>query len=255
MLVCLLAVAAAVGVVITAALIFRTFGQGADDRDPRGATAAHAGAMLSALFLVAFAITIVVPWASADSARQNTYAESQAIEEAYWSASMLPPPAGREVQAGLRGYVGVLLGSEWRLMAKGRLGQEGASRLDALRTKVMNMPVTDDAARDTREAVLAHLRDVSAARGQRAMDAKEMPPMGLLYLTVLAGVVVAIFPFLAGARPRGATIVPLTVMAALLGVGIYLAFDVSHVFAGGLRVKPDAFTIALQEFQRIPEAG
>jgi hypothetical protein len=43
-------------------------------------------------------------------------------------------------------------------------------------------------------------------------------------------------------------------MAALLGVGIFLAFDISHVFTGALRVKPDAYTAAQQQFQQIPES-
>jgi hypothetical protein len=86
------------------------------------------------------------------------------------------------------------------------------------------------------------------------MDAKETTPAGLLYMTVLAGLVVLILPFLAGARPRGMTIVPLGVMAAMLAAGVFLAFDISHVFSGALRVKPDAYTAARQQFQQIPES-
>src|SRR5262245_48337963 len=102
MLISVFAAVAAVGAVVTAALLFRRSGRISDDRDPSGITATHAGAMLSALFLLVFAIAIVVPWTTADAARQNTYAESQAIVDAYWSASALSPPAGRQVQADLR---------------------------------------------------------------------------------------------------------------------------------------------------------
>src|SRR5262249_2337504 len=154
------------------ALVFRKLGRGPDDRDPGGVTAGHAGAMLSALFLLAFAIAIVVPWTTADSARQNTYAESQAIVDAYWSAAALPAPVGRRVQAELRGYVGLLLGHEWRLMARGRLSREGWTRISALRSQVMNLQVKGTEEEDARTAVLDHLRELSAARGQRAMDAK-----------------------------------------------------------------------------------
>lgn len=254
MLVCILAVVAAVGVVITAATLFRRFARGSDDRDPGGATAGHAGSMLSALFLLVFAIAIVVPWTTADSARQNTFTESRALVDAYWAAAALPAPEGREVQAGLRDYTGLLLGPEWRLMRKGRLTEEGWSRLDALRTKVLALPVADDEQKDGRTAVLNQLQALETARGQRAMDARARPPAGLLYMTILAGVVVGVFPILAGARPRGMTLVPLGLMAALLGMGMFLAFDITHVFSGALRVKPDAYTAAQQEFQRIPES-
>lgn len=254
MLVCILAVVAAVGVVIAAATIFRKLGRGTDDGDPTGATAGHAGSMLSALFLLVFAIAIVVPWTTADSARENTYAESRALVEAYWAASALPAPEGRDVQADLRGYTDLVVGREWDLMERGHVTGEGTDRLNALRTKVLNLPAADDDQKDDRTAVLEQIQALSAARDQRAMDAKTRPPAGLLYMTVLAGFVVLVFPFLAGARPRPLTVVPLGVMAALLGVGIFLAFDISHVFTGALRVKPDAYAAAQQQFQQIPES-
>jgi hypothetical protein len=254
MLVCVLAVVAAVGVVVIAAVLFRKSGRGTDDGDPGGATAGHAGSMLSALFLLVFAIAIVVPWTTADSARENTYTESRALVEAYWAASALPAPEGRAVQADLRGYTDLLVGREWRHMTKGHLTAESETRLNALRTKVLALPAADDDQKDDRTAVLEQIQALSAARGQRGMDAGATPPAGLLYMSVLTGLVVMIFPFLAGARPRGATVVPLCVMAAMLGAGIYLAFDISHVFSGALRVKPDAYVMAQHEFQQIPES-
>lgn len=254
MLVCILAVVAAVGVVVAAALVFRVFGSGTDDRDPGGTTAGHAGSMLSALFLVAFAIAIVVPWTTADSARQNTYTESHEIVEAYWAASALPAPTGGQVQADLRAYVQLLTGREWRLMEQGHLSAEGEARLDAIRKEVMDFRVANGDQKDAQTAVLDHVQAMSAARSQRAMDAKTRPPIGLLWVTVLTGLVVLLFPFLAGARPRGAAILPLGVMAALLGLGIFLVFDISHVFSGALRVRPDAYSIAQQAFPQIPES-
>jgi hypothetical protein len=254
MLVCILAVVAAVGVVVIAALLFRKSGRGTDDGDPGGATASHAGSMLSALFLLVFAIAIVVPWTTADSARQNAYTESRALVEAYWAASALPAPEGRDVQTDLRGYTDFLIGSEWRHMKKGHLSAEGDTRLNALRTKVLGLPATTDDQKDDRTAVLEQIQALSTARGQRGMDANATPPAGLLYMTVLTGLVVMVFPFLAGARPRALALVPVCVMAAMLGAGIFLAFDISHVFTGALRVKPDAYAAAQHQFQQIPES-
>ena len=56
-----------------------------------------------------FAIAEVVPWTTADAARQNTYHESQAVLQAYWSASGLPAPARDIVQQQLRGYTVLFL--------------------------------------------------------------------------------------------------------------------------------------------------
>lgn len=254
MLVLILAVAAAVGAVLAAAFLSRKSRHGADDHEPGGTTAGHAGSMLSALFLLAFAIAIVVPWTTADSARQNTQAESQAIVDAYWAAAALPAPAGSQVQASLRDYVRFVLDDEWRLMKKGRLSSEGWTRLDTLRAQVTSLRVTGAVAEDARATVLDRIRDLSAARGRRSVDAKAAPPAGLLVLTVLAGLLVGAFPFMAGARPRGMALVPMAAMAGMLAIGIYLVFDISHAFTGALRVTPDAYVAAQHEFPHIPES-
>ncbi|WP_067171342.1 bestrophin-like domain [Microtetraspora niveoalba] len=253
MLVCVLAVASAIGVVALAAVLFRKLGRGADDRDPGGPSTGHAGAMLSALFLLVFAIAIIVPWTTADAARENTYAEGQAAVETYWASTALPAPAAAEVQARLRDYVGFVVDDEWPLMAEGRLSPDGSALLNGLRAYATGLSVTGDEAQDARSAVLDGLSDLSTARYQRAADARATPPSGVMVLTILTGLVIILFPFMAGARPRGMAIVPLVTMAALLGLGTYQAWDISHVFSGGLAVKPDALRAAAQELQRIPQ--
>lgn len=248
------AAACAIAVVILASRLVRRT-HGIDDPDPDGPTTSHTGAMLSALFLLAFAIAIVVPWTTSDAARSNTYTESQAIAEASWAAGRLPAPEGRHVRAELRAYVDHVRGAEWRLMRNGRLSSEGWTRLDRLRRDVIAIEAGNDEVKDARNEVLAHLGEISAARRQRAMDARTTPPSGLLAVTVVTGTAVVLLPFLAGARPRGKTLVPLTLMAALLAAGTYLTIDIAHVFDGAMAVGPDAFTGLRTELQRIAEGG
>jgi hypothetical protein len=255
MLVYVLAVIVAVGVVVIAAFLFRRIGKDVDDGAPDGATASHAGAMLSALFLLVFAIAIVVPWTSADAARQNTYTEGQAIVAAYWAAGELPAPANNELRTGIRDYVRFVIDEEWPLMAGGELSPEGWRRLDAMRTRVMNLPASSGATQEAKDAVVEKIFDVSNARQQRAADADAMLPPGVLVMTVLTGLAVVLFPFLAGARPKGMTIVPLLLMTALLGAGVYLVFDITRVFTGALAVDPDAFRAVLQELERVSGGG
>ncbi|MGW0481825.1 bestrophin-like domain [Nonomuraea sp. NPDC003214] len=247
----MLSVMAAVGVVATAAVVFRVARKGTDDRHADGPSAGHAGAMLSALFLLVFAIAIIVPWTTADAARQNTHTESRAAVDAYWAAADLPADSLAQVRGGLQEYVAFVVEDEWPVMAQGRLDPSGSARLDTLRAQVSALKPATENEQEAKGAVLDHLAAVSAARAQRAADAAATPPDGLLLLTVLTGLIVVVFPFLAGARPRGASLLPLGAMAAMLGFGVYLTADISHAFAGPLAVGPEAFGGALQEFARI----
>jgi Protein of unknown function (DUF4239) len=248
----ILAAVAAILLVVVAARLFHRSGKGKVDDDPDGVTAGHSGAMLSALFLLVFAIAIIVPWSDSDSARQNTYAESQALTEAYWIAGGLPAPQSTAIRTGLRDYTGFVADKEWSVMAHGRLSNTGWAKLDTLRENVSTMQFTNSNDQTTQGDVLDQLTNAFQARRQRAADAKTSLPAAVLFFTVLTGIVMILFPLLTGARPRGMTLVPLIVMSGLLGISVYLVFNIDHTFSGDLRVKPDAFRSALQEYQRIP---
>lgn len=251
MLILISAVAAAVGVVAVAAVMFKR--RGTEDRAADGVSASHSGAMLSALFLLVFAIAIIVPWTTADAARQNTYTESQAAIESYWAAAELPN--GDQIRTEIDAYVRFVVHQEWPRMAQGELSVEGTQRLNAIRDKVNAVPVSNRYEADDKDAALQQIASVSAARSQRAADAGTTPPPGLVPLTIVTGVLVLLFPFMAGARPRGMALVPLFSMAVLIGFGVYVAADITRPFAGSLKVQPEAFNYALSEFKRISAVG
>ncbi len=250
-----MAAGCALAVVAIAAVLTRRARRAADDGDPGGPTVGHSGAMISALFLIAFAIAIVVPWTTADAARLNTYAESQAIAEASWAAARIPDPDGQAVRNRLLDYAKFVKDTEWALMAEGRLSPEGWWRLEDIRRTVAGLDPRGQEAQDARAEVLQRVGDISAARRQRAMDAATTPPRGLLVITVLTGLAVTVLPLLGGARPRGMALAPLALMAAMLGAGVYLTMDISRVFTGALAVRPDAFVGVLSELQRISWSG
>jgi hypothetical protein len=246
----LLAALTAVALVVIAVFAFKKYGK--HDDEPGGTTVGHAGAMLSSLFLLVFAIAVIVPWATADTARHNTYTEAQSLNEAYWAADPLPVADRLMVRDGLTDYVRFVADKEWPQMADGKLSDVGWQKLDTLRFALRNMQFKDDDSKAARDDVRERIREVYAARRQRTIDAEASLPTGLLIFTAFTGIIMIIFPFMAGARPRGWALVPLVAMAVLLCVGIYTVFGMNHAFAGALAVGPDAFTSVLQGFDRIP---
>ncbi|MCD0451419.1 DUF4239 domain-containing protein [Actinocorallia sp. API 0066] len=244
----------AVGLVLAAARLLARRGERDDATD--GPTAGHAGSMMSALFLLVFAIAVIVPWTAADAARQNTQAEAQALVEAYWAAGELSPEARAQVRQGVRAYTGFVIKDEWPVMrAESRLAEEGWTRLDEFRARVNTLIAPDATHQAALEEVRDQMQDVYAARRQRAADVESTLPAGVLVFTVLTGLAMIVLPFLVGAAPRGRALLPLALMAAMLGVGMFLVFDIDHVFAGSLGVDPTAFETAVAEFDRIPWQG
>jgi hypothetical protein len=246
----ILAAFTAVLAVAVAAVTFKRFAKD-DDDEPGGATVGHAGAMLSALFLLVFAIAVIIPWTVADSARQNTYAEARSLTEAYWDTGDLPPEAKQEIRGRINAYTNFVVNREWRSMGDGRLDDEGWKQLDALRVSLNRLELQNKNQSSARDNIVERVKETYAFRRQRAVDAQSSLPAGVSILTALTGAIIIIFPFLAGARPRGITLLPLLVMSVMLGISVYLVFNIEHPFTGGLAVGPDAFNSALQEFTRI----
>src|ERR671915_2493322 len=111
----------------------QTEGEGTGkDAAPDGPIASHAGAMISALFLLIFAIAVIVPWTVADSARQNTYAEANALVEAGWLAGGLPAADAAATRAALRGYAQFVATDEWRTPRRGERDPRGWRRVDQM---------------------------------------------------------------------------------------------------------------------------
>jgi hypothetical protein len=222
------------------------------DEAADGPIASHAGGMISALFLLIFAIAVIVPWTVADSARQNTYTEAGALEEAAWAARGLPPSEDTATQLALRGYATFVTATEWREMRRGQLDPKGWQRLDELRGRLVRLDLKDDNQASARDAVVAQLATVYAARRQRAVDARATLPSGVLALTVVTAIFVMLFPLLAGARPRGWVWVAYGMLGISLAVGVYLVFAIDHTFSGPLGVGPKAFMTALTDLARVP---
>ncbi|GAA0966431.1 hypothetical protein [Actinocorallia libanotica] len=224
----------------------------AADTAADGPTSSHAGAMFSALFLLVFAIAVIVPWTVADSARQNTYAEAQALTEAYWNAGELPPDSALATREALRDYTRFVTEREWRLLARGELSEAGWARLNSLRSDLGLLEPRDKSEKESLDAVEAQLEQVYAARRQRAVDAQASLPSGVLWLTVLSAGLVLAYPLLAGARPRGAVRFTYLLLAGSVMLGVYLVFAIDHTFTGPLGVDASAFESAWREFRQIP---
>jgi hypothetical protein len=248
---CVLAAVAAIVLVGIVDVVAATLGRGKVDTAPDGVSGSHGGAMIKSLFLMAFAIGLIVPWTTNDTARQNTYAEAQAIVEAYWQANRLPAAEAAIVHADLRNYTNFAIHGEWPVLANGELSQQGWNLLDNLRGNLMSLHYTDKFSADADTAVLNHVSDVYAARRQRAVDAAASLPEAVIVFAVITGLLVILFPFLAGVRPHGKALVPMVLTSALIGVGLFLVVDNNHTFSGGIAVQPEAFQSALTEMQRI----
>jgi len=248
---CVLAAVAAVALVVIVDVASSRLGRGKVDEAPDGVAGSHGGAMIKSLFLMAFAIGLIVPWTTNDSARQNTYAEAQAVIEAYWQANRLPATEAATVHNDLRNYTTFVIDDEWPVMARGELSQQGWTMLDGMRGSLMSLDYSDKFSADADTAVLNQVSDIYAARRQRAVDVDASLPDAVIVFAVITGLLVIIYPFLVGVRPRGKAIAPILLTAALIGAGLFLIIDNNHTFSGGIAVKPEAFQSALLEMQRI----
>jgi Protein of unknown function (DUF4239) len=248
---CVLAALAAVALVAVVDFVITKTGRGKVDAAPDGVTGGHTVNLIRALFLMSFAIGLIVPWTTNDTARQNTYAEAQALVEAYWQSNRLPVAEATIVHDDLRSYTSFVINDEWPVLANGNVSQQGWTMLDALRGNLMSLDYTEKNYADADTAVLDQISNVYAARRQRAVDAAATLPEAVSVFAILTGLLVVLFPFLVGVRPQGRALVPLAITAALIGAGLFLIIDNNHVFSGGIAVTSEAFKSALQEMQRI----
>lgn len=249
---CVLTALGAAALVVFVNVVAASFGRGKTDTSPDGPSGGHGGSMIKSLFLMVFAIGLIVPWTTNDTARQNTYAEAQAIVEAYWQATRLPAAEAAIVHDDLRGYTTFVIHGEWPVLARGQLSQQGWTMLDDLRGSLMSASYANERYSGADAAVLSQVSNVYAARRQRAVDAAATLPEAVTIFAIVTGLLVILFPFMVGMRPRGKALAPVLLSSALVGAGLYLIVDNNHTFSGGIAVRSAAFQSALTQMQDIP---
>jgi hypothetical protein len=209
-------------------------------------TTGPAGAMFNALFLAAFALSVVISWQSYQHAKTDAADESSALVALYDDVTGLP--GGTQLQGEIHDYADIVVRDEWPLLPLGGSSQAAGDQLRLLSAQILGVPTDKDSVQATRSETLKELDAVSNARDQRLRDTRTTLPSGLLTCLVLAAVVVLGHGILVGLPHTAPSLIPLVAEAAMVTGAVCIVFLVRRPYHGALAIGPDEIRLAIAHF-------
>lgn len=221
-----------------------------DRREPQNDVVGFVYAVVGVVYAVVLALVVIDVLGALDSARANSYVESNALIDLNWFAKSLPQPAGTQIQDIAKAYTETVIKQEWPLLGKEQTSAVAWTQARQLRDAVEAQQPMTLASQSRYQAALEAASALSGARRQRVNDATEGIP-GLLWAALIIGGLVTVgFVFLFGMPSLLAHCTVVFCLTLLVGSLLLLIYELNYPFAGAIRVRPDAFELALSQMNR-----
>jgi hypothetical protein len=205
-----------------------------------------AGAMVNALFLASFALSVVISWQAYDHAKADVAAEAAALTAVYTDVGGLPDAA--QLRQEIADYATVVINQEWPLLATG--GSSDAADKD-IRQLAGQILVGQDSTQAIRQEAIKQLDAVSSARDLRIQDANTSLPAGLLVSLLITALAVLVHGLLVGAPHSLSSAITLILEAALIASAVFIVFVIRRPYHGAFDIGPDMIRMALARFTAV----
>jgi hypothetical protein len=205
-----------------------------------------AGAMVNALFLASFALSVVISWQAYDHARADVAAEAGALTAVYTDVGGLPDAA--QLRHEIADYATVVVDREWPLLASGGSSDAAEQDLRQLAGQILAVPGGQDPALAVRQEAIKQLDAVSSARDLRLQDANRTLPAGLLVSLLITAVAVLANGLLIGAPHSVSSAITLILEGALIASAVFIVFVIRRPYHGAFDIGPDLIRMALARF-------
>jgi hypothetical protein len=200
---------------------------------------------------VLLAFIVFVAWTSYDRAREVVSQESSLTADLFADATVLQGDIGGHVRGELLEYVTTVVDSEWPAMANGLMGRGTTARRpgwQALRhtyADLLELEPTSKSQELVIGEMLKRLNSLYDARRQRLSAASGGSLSPVVWSVVLAaGLLSLAFCWLFGFETGGLHVASTSMVAACLGLVIFLIVALDRPFRGPNQISVEPFTAA-----------
>ena len=217
------------------------------------ADAEFSGAMLQAVMVfygLAVALIAVNVWQSASDVSKIITQEATALNALYRDVTSYPEPLRSQLQSVVRDYVNDLIHVAWPLQRQGKIASGGFEQIGRLQRVLGTFePATEGQKLLHGETLHAYNALIQARRLR--LDAVGTGLPGILWLVIIAGALIslgsAFFFKIEDARLQGIQVV---LLAAFIGLIIFMIFALDRPFRGDFGVRPDAYQLVYDQLMK-----
>jgi hypothetical protein len=203
--------------------------------------------LVGGVFAFILGLVIVTNLQVMTTARQTTIDEVNGLSQIYSAAHALPEPQHALIRSSVLTYVNTVIHTEWQLMSNHQMSQQAQQQIDNLRNEVQNWDISTPRLATMQGQALAGITAAYAARKTRGLEAEEGLPTFIWGLLIGDGLVMLCVPLLKGIKFTKTNTVLYMMFGVMIALSLWFVYELNYPFSGGLTVRPDAYTLFLQQ--------
>ncbi len=211
------------------------------------------GAMLQAIMVfygLAAALIAVSVWQSYSDVAKIISQEATALAALYRDVSSYPEPLRPQLQKGLRDYVDQIIHQAWPLQEHGKTPTQGVELMNRFQDTLDDFEPASEGQKILHAETLRAYNQVIQARRLR-LDAVNTGLPAILWFIIIAGAFISLassfFFKVEDVRLQGVQVV---LLAAFIGLVIFMILALDRPFRGDLRLRPGPYQLIYDQLMR-----
>lgn len=199
--------------------------------------------MIGVVYAIVLGLAIAGVWEARSAAQDHVQTEAQALHEISERVRVYPPEARDRIRGDVDAYVGHVVTTEWKTMAKhGRVTAEGGRLFDRIRQDVTDYQPKTDFEAQAYQPLLDQVTAADTARNSRAESTGATMP-GVVWFGLITGAVVTIgMVFALQIRRTRRELILAGLFSALIAFLLFLIWDFDAPYSRGIAASAEPFT-------------
>lgn len=208
-------------------------------------------AIVSVIYAVLLALVVVAVWEDFGAARETTEREANGVATVFRLAHGLPAPLQTQIRAQTKIYARAVVEEEWAAMVRGQTSPRAVNALDELWEIYTEYEPRTPRQNVIYQESLSALDELSNDRRHRLLESRDGIPSLMWIVLIFGGAGTIIFTYFFGIENLRVQALMTTLLAAEIGLVLFLISALNYPFNGDLRVRPEAFQGVLQSMNEI----
>jgi hypothetical protein len=207
-------------------------------------------ATVGVFFGITLGLISVGAWENFADVNMNVNQEVSTINVLYRSASLYPKPHNIELKKSLKEYVHFVINDEWPAQRKGIVPKGGTDKVTVVQKNLYTYEPVSESMKVVHAETIATFNEMIKLRRSRLQSVITGLPETLWLVIIFGSLLNIIIPWFLVYERQFIQDLMIVLMAAMIGLLVFLMGAMDYPFRGEFSVQPDSFILMYERMNR-----